>query len=572
RLALAHLIDWRKRNRQGDLVPAHPPMQLVKALLATPNPDLPVLAGIVAAPVFGRSGELVTERGYHPATRLLHEPPAGFELPPIPERPGAADIAAARSLLLDDLLGDFPFTSEAERAHALALLLLPFVRPLIEGPSPLHLIEKPTPGTGATLLVDAIAVVATGQSASIMTEGRDEEEWRKRLTAKLRSSPLMIVIDNLRRPLDAAPVAAALTAPYWEDRILGRSDILRIPVRCAWVATGNNPQLSNEIARRTVRIRLDAHMDRPWQRDGFRHPNLLAWVQANRGPLVAACLTLGRAWVAAGRPRDRRTTLGSFESWSEVVGGILEVAGVPGFLANAEELYELSDAEGTLWRSFVAAWWDRFGTAEVGTSDLFPIAGECEPPLPLGNGSDRSQRTRLGKALGRMRDRVFAIGDLHVRIRAVGTAQRAQRWKLAIEEEASARGERGERCLGQRAVEAQEGEHNERCERFSDPSPAQGSERRERFDQRSPSRSPEKPIDNKGFSERSERCEGFPMLARERSCVPDNNNKETDKRSQRSPRSQTQGAPRTYTGEHGGERLFERSPSQHIPDWLKEVL
>jgi len=572
RLALAHLIDWRKRNRQGDLVPAHPPMPLVKALLATPNPDLPVLAGIVAAPVFGRSGELVTMSGYHPATRLLHEPPPGFELPPIPVHPSNSEVAAARSLLLDDLLGDFPFTSEAERAHATALLLLPFVRPLIEGPTPLHLIEKPTPGTGATLLVDAIAVIATGHSASIMTEGRDEEEWRKRLTAKLRSSPLMIVIDNLRRPLDAAPLAAALTAPYWEDRILGSSDIVRIPVRCAWVATGNNPQLSNEIARRTVRIRLDAHMDRPWQRDGFRHPNLLAWVHANRGSLVAACLTLGRAWVEAGRPRYQRTTLGSFESWSEIVAGILDVAGIPGFLANADELYETSDAEGIMWRSFVAAWWDRFGTAEVGTSDLFPIAGECEPPLPLGNGSDRSQRTRLGKALGRMRDRVFAIGDLHVRIRAVGTAQRAQRWTLAIEEEASARGERGERCLGQGAVEAQEGEHSERCERFSDPSPAQESERSERCDQRSPSCSPEKPIANEGFSERSERRERFSMLARERARAPDNNNKEAEKRSPRSPRSQTQGAPSTYAGEHGGERIFERSPAQNDPDWLKEVL
>lgn len=572
RLALAHLIDWRKRNREGELVPAHPPMPLVKALLATPNPDLPVLAGIVAAPVFGRSGELVTMSGYHPATRLLHEPPPGFELPPIPVHPSNSEVAAARSLLLDDLLGDFPFTSEAERAHALALLLLPFVRPLIEGPTPLHLIEKPTPGTGATLLVDAIAVVATGHSASIMTEGRDEEEWRKRLTAKLRSSPLMIVIDNLRRPLDAAPLAAALTAPYWEDRILGRSDIVRIPVRCAWVATGNNPQLSNEIARRTLRIRLDAHMDRPWQRDGFRHPNLLAWIHANRGPLVAACLTLGRAWVEAGRPRYQRTTLGSFESWSETMGGILDVAGVPGFLANADELYEASDAEGIMWRSFVAAWWDRFGTAEVGTSDLFPIAGACEPPLPLGNGSDRSQRIRLGKALGRMRDRVFAIADLHVRIRAAGTAQRAQRWKLAIEEEASARGERGERFLGQRAVEAQEGEHSERCERFSDPSPAQQSECRERCDQHSPSHSPEKPIENEIFSECSECCECFSMLARERSRAPDNNNKEAAKHSPHSPPSQIQGAPGTCAGECGGECVFEHSPTENPPDWLKEVL
>jgi hypothetical protein len=54
-------------------------------------------------------------------------------LAPVPDDPTLQQIAAARSLLLDDLLGEFPFVSEAERAHALALLLLPFIRPMISG-------------------------------------------------------------------------------------------------------------------------------------------------------------------------------------------------------------------------------------------------------------------------------------------------------------------------------------------------------------------------------------------------------------------------------------------------------
>jgi hypothetical protein len=90
-----------------------------------------------------------------------------------------------------------------------------------------------------------------------MVEGRDEDEWRKRLTAKLREIPSILLIDNLRRQLDASSVAAALTAPYWEDRVLGKSEMVRFPIRCVWIATGNNPQFSNEIARRMVRIRLD---------------------------------------------------------------------------------------------------------------------------------------------------------------------------------------------------------------------------------------------------------------------------------------------------------------------------
>ena len=191
---LAKLADWRKANAKGDLVPTPPPTGLVKSLVATPDPALPVLAGIVTAPVLGRGGVLLTEPGYHPDARLFCRPPPGFLLPPVPERPAPAEIAAACDLLLDDLLGDFPFTGEAERAHALCLLLLGFVRPMIDAPTPLHMIEKPTPGTGATLMVDAIATILTGAGASVMTEGRDEDEWRKRLTAKLRQLLMLLLI------------------------------------------------------------------------------------------------------------------------------------------------------------------------------------------------------------------------------------------------------------------------------------------------------------------------------------------------------------------------------------------
>jgi putative DNA primase/helicase len=431
RHVLAQLVNWRKRAANGDLVPAYPPPVLLKNILATPDPALPVLAGIVTAPVFGSDGTLITEPGYHPATRLLYEPTQSFTLPPVPEHPTPQQIAAARSLLLGDLLGEFPFVGEAERAHALALLLLPFVRPMISGPTPLHMVEKPAPGTGATLMVDAISIIATGTSASVMVEGRDEDEWRKRLTAKLREIPSILLIDNLRRQLDASAVAAALTAPYWEDRVLGKSEMVRFPIRCVWIATGNNPQFSNEIARRMVRIRLDPHEDQPWLREGFRHPNLLAWVWRNRACLVAACLTLGCAWIAAGMPRHQKT-IGSFEGWAQVMGGILEVAGVPGFLGNLREMYQRADTEGAAWRAFVGLWWERFGTRSVAAADLYDLALQCS--MPLARGDEHAKRTSLGKALGRMRDRIYTTNGRRLRVHHAGSAHGAQRWQLQVSE------------------------------------------------------------------------------------------------------------------------------------------
>jgi putative DNA primase/helicase len=428
---LARLAIWQRLNGKGELVAAPPPLGVVKSVLATPDPALPVLVGIVNTPVFGRGGKLLTNPGYHPDARLLYAPMPGFIVPTIPKRPSPAEIAAARKLLCEDLLGDFPFVGPAELAHVVALLLLGFLRGMIDGPTPLHLIEKPTPGSGATLMVDAIATILTGAGASVMTEGRDDEEWRKRVTAKLRQIPAIVLIDNLRNKLDSAAVAAALTAPFWEDRILGASEMARLPIRCLWIATGNNPEFSNEMARRLVRIRLDPHVERPWQRTDFRHPDLMTWVRANRSRLVAACLTLCQAWIAEGKPRASRT-IGSYENWAHVLGGVLEVAGIPGFLGNLDEMMEASDSEGAAWRAFISGWWDRFGTAEVGTVDLFEIAQTLEPPLPLGTGNDQSQRVRLGKALPKMRDRIFRCGDHDLRLASAGKYQGAARWRLQI--------------------------------------------------------------------------------------------------------------------------------------------
>ncbi len=228
RFVLARLIDWRRQGKDKT-VSANPPPAVIKDILATPHTNLPVLGGIVGTPVFGPDATILQRPGYHKAARLIYVPQEGFVLPAIAVNPTPEDIRAARDLLLDELLGDFPFTTEAERAHALALLLLPFLRPLIPGATPVHLIEKPTPGTGATLMVEAISEIATGARASVLTEAHDEDEWRKRLTSALREMPTFLFVDNLKARLDSAALAAAVTAPSWEDRIWGAARSSRSP-------------------------------------------------------------------------------------------------------------------------------------------------------------------------------------------------------------------------------------------------------------------------------------------------------------------------------------------------------
>jgi len=408
---------------------ARPPLDVMRDLLATPpeKRPLPVLTRIVQAPIYSSTGDLLTEPGYHPSARVYYDQPPGVTLPPIPARPTTTEVTRARSLIVDDVMGDFPFVGAADRAHAVALLLLPFVREMIHGNTPLHLVDAPSAGTGKGLLVSALLAPALGGSAQLMSPANDDDEWRKRITAALAGAPGAIQIDNIARVFASPDLAAALTTSEWSDRLLGQSRIVRYPVRCVWVATGNNLTLSTELARRSVHTRMNPQRDRPWERQelAFRHPDLLAWVMSSRGALVGAALTLVNAWIAEGRPAGKKT-IGSYEEWARLMGGILMVAGIPDFLANTHEFYEAADTEAAVQRRLVAAWWEAFEEAEVGTAELFPVAETVEG-LPFGRStSERGQRTALGAYVAKMKDRVY--GDFRV---AKGSSlQNRQLWRL----------------------------------------------------------------------------------------------------------------------------------------------
>ncbi len=430
---LARCGRWFNESKSGGLADAMPPVDVVRDMLAAAAPPLPVLDAITVAPTFAPDGSLLVTEGYHPAGRAYYAPAPGFAVPSVPGHPTHQDIAHARTLLCEDLLGDFPFVGRDELAHAVAVMVLPFARALIDGPTPLHLIEKPSPGTGATLLADTLMYPAIGRNLAALTEGRDEEEWRKRLTAVLRTSPAAVFIDNLKERLDTAALAAILTTGEHEDRILGTSDAIRMPVRAVWLASGNNPTLSNEITRRTVRIRLDAHQERPWLRRGFRHPNLHEWVREERPRLCHAVLTLVRAWLAEGKPRlADAPLLGMYEDWSRVIGGILAVAEIPGFLGNLNDAYAHADAESDDTRILIEAWWATERNRAVTAAEIFPVVIQHSIPLDLGNGGDRAQRTKFGQALARLRDRRYTLDSGTTVVVMAGRKRHgAQLWELA---------------------------------------------------------------------------------------------------------------------------------------------
>lgn len=399
---LDRLADYL-RVENDQVFPGHPSRVMLEEMLAVLPPDLPVLRRITSTPVLGPDGTCLTAPGYHPDLESYLDL-EGLVIPPVPDQPTDDDVTEAKRLLYGELLPNFPFVTQADRANALAPMLTPIVRDHIDGPTPLHMIEAPTEGTGKGVLAEVTSIIITGQYPPMMTEGRSEEEWRKRLTAKLVQLPSVVVIDNVRGRLDSAALSSILTARIWEDRDLGHTRNLRRFVTCVWLATANNPSYSREVGRRLVRERIDAAMPQPWLRTGFHH-DLPSWALDNRGRLLWALLVLTRRWWVRGAPRAN-IEMGSYANYAKVIGGILQEAGVQSFLGNRNDVYEIAAAESNAWEALLAVWWEEYAGQRVGVDQLFNLARERELMVELRAGHrDQGARVLMGRELSRMRDR-----------------------------------------------------------------------------------------------------------------------------------------------------------------------
>jgi putative DNA primase/helicase len=408
---LANAAAWYRERRA-----VAPPMELVQDLLADPRPPLPKLNRLVEVPVFLPGGRLLVQ-GYDSPTGVLCWPPKALCGLNVPGEPSPEATQAARELILNRILGDFPFVGEADRAHALALSLLPLVRELIVGPTPLHLISKPAPGTGGTLLAEVLLYPALGRWPAAQAAPPDEGEWRRVLFAALWGHPDYVFLDNIA-VLSSATLALAITGDGLRDRVVGSSSVGTVPVRCIWVAVGNRPIISEELRRRAVWIHLDAGPQPELRRD-FKIPDLRAAVIERRCEIVRALLTLVQAWLRAGQPRGN-LQFASFESWAAVMNGILAVAGVEGFLANRDQRTEhVCEPVPT---EFLVRWYSEYGTEPVGVAKLVALADG----LLAAGLKGRARAIGLGKLLASLAGQQFGS----YRIEPAGTYKRAARYRL----------------------------------------------------------------------------------------------------------------------------------------------
>ncbi|AZQ66824.1 hypothetical protein EF888_06525 [Silicimonas algicola] len=379
-----------EKSTGGETVSTAPPYDVVKNIhhQSLDKYTLP-LRVIATTPFFDSGGALVSNPGYHEGSKTYLALPPGFEVPRVSARPTDDELDQCRKHFLE-VFGDFPFDGlprediengkSASYANTVGMVVLPFMRDMIDGPTPGHLVNKPAPGTGAGLLLDVTSLIWTGKNATMMTIPKRKEEIGKTIIAKLRSGASYLCFDNIPDNLDSDDLAMALAQGVIDARVLGKNDasaVDEIEVRVTWLITGNNVNMSDELIRRMTLIALDARMARPETRGGWRHANLKRWVLENRPRIVWACLTLIQNWIAKGRePLAGDLRKGGFDEWLESIGGVLRDAGIEGFYTNEAELREVAtDAEEDGLETLAST------LSEYSPGQTFYVTGKLEPTI-----------------------------------------------------------------------------------------------------------------------------------------------------------------------------------------------
>lgn len=408
---LSRMVRFQRWDtRSSSMKPVDPPKAMIEALLSRGTWDVPCLTGIIETPTLRIDGSIIDRPGYDADTGLYFHP-KGVTFPRINPNPTKDDAVAAFTKLQGIFQG-FPFEEPHGRSIAMAALLTALIRNSIRS-APLFGFSAPKMGSGKSLLADVVSLFVSGTRCQMFSQPKNEEEEDKILTSCFMAGDRVVCFDNCDRVFKSDTMCIVLTQETWRNRLLGFNKIMNFPTNVTFMATGNNLTFAGDISTRVVQCNLDPQCERPEERkftvDLFDH------IPRHRGELVAAALTILRAYHVAGRPDQGIKIFGRFEGWSNWIRSALVWVGESDPCISRQRVEESDPVRNAL-KNVLSAWYEAFSgrpmqisqvvkeaemSADQGNDDLLTsladFAGDGK-----GRVSSRSLGRRLCSFLGRV--------------------------------------------------------------------------------------------------------------------------------------------------------------------------
>lgn len=410
------------------------PEKIARTLIARRSWRLPVLTGIIQAPTLRPDGSILERPGYDEETGFYFDP-GQTRFPPIPTNPTKEDAEKSLGVLLN-VINEFPFENNESRSVALSAILTAIVRKSIRT-APLHGFTAPKMSSGKSLLADVVGLIATGKINSAIPHAENEAEEKKRLLAVLAEGDPVVCFDNIERPFGSAALCSVLSQTEYKDRVLGSTRNLSVLTNTTILATGNNLTFVGDISTRAILCRLDPLCERPEERT-FKK-NLYRYIPENRGEIVAAALTILRAYHIAGRPKQDILPFGRFEEWSDLVRAAIVWLGQEDPCTSRKEI-ESADPVRVALGCLLSSWHEAFDDFSKKLKDVIKDAENKDKKLdtlhealmeiaPDNKGGINSRS--LGKKLSSYKGRI----EGGYRLECTGTNQGVDTWRVTKSKE-----------------------------------------------------------------------------------------------------------------------------------------
>lgn len=406
--AMTRASPWERWDaRSEDWRAANCPDQVAATYLARDGRwRLPRLLGAISAPTLRPDGSVHQTPGYDADTAMIYDP-CGVEYPQIAEYPTRDDGERALQVLRD-AFKSFPFEDSVDESVVLSMVLTALVRRSLPS-APLGAITAPVMASGKSLIADLVSIIATGVVAPAMKYPDTDEEAQKTALAVLAAGEPVVLIDNIERPLQGDWLCSMVTAEEYTGRMLGQTQMLKVPTSTLWLATGNQLVIAGDLRTRSLLCRLNPRMERPETREFS--VDIRQWMTTHRPRIVAAGLTVMRAFIARGAGFDA-PVWGRFERWSQMVRTPLMWLGCADPVASLQSL-EQDDPQRMELLQVITAWRKCMRDRECTVTDAISEAGypgneafrEALLTVAQDRGGAISSR-RLGHWLRRYADRI----------------------------------------------------------------------------------------------------------------------------------------------------------------------
>jgi hypothetical protein len=286
---------------------------------------LPVMAAIATLPIVLGDRTLLTGRGLDRERGIVFRVPKELEaMLPQPDDCTSTAVAEAMQFLTDEWLRDVA-TDYVGKCILISAALSIIERSLLPD-RPVFFVTAGRRGSGKTTTLIMLLMAVTGIRPAAAAWSPNEEERRKALLAYLMEAICAIIWDNIQRGarISCPHIEKACTTEWYSDRRLGVSEIMVAAATAIQMFTGNNIGPKGDLASRALTARLEVDRADPENR-AFRHPDPVAWTEANRGKILAALYT-----ILLGNPALRPGWNGApqtrFKAWWRLVGSAVEHA------------------------------------------------------------------------------------------------------------------------------------------------------------------------------------------------------------------------------------------------------